>query len=138
MLPAPWADRWRRPAAPHRATVAAFAATSPPASATTPATPADRSPSSDSHDHETNVTRLRRYAVTRTPVHRTFCTRHVDASQVRVKPDGEWAQRIALEKIDSAPPESRQSKPPLPGHRRVRVCGLLATAAGFALYFVLF
>ena len=35
-------------------------AASPPASGTTPATPADLSPSSDSHDHETDVTRLRR------------------------------------------------------------------------------
>jgi hypothetical protein len=32
----------------------------PPASGTTPATPADRSSSSDSHNHETDVTRLRR------------------------------------------------------------------------------
>ncbi|MGW2818746.1 ISAs1 family transposase [Streptomyces sp. NPDC001415] len=55
--PAPWRPGATSPSAP---LAPPGRAASPPASGTTPATPADRSPSSDSHDHETDVTRLRR------------------------------------------------------------------------------
>ncbi|WP_323138317.1 transposase (plasmid) [Streptomyces sp. NBC_01340] len=54
--PAPW-----RPGATSRS--ASSASPSPPASGTTPATPDDRSPSSDSHVHETDVTRLLQFEV---------------------------------------------------------------------------
>jgi hypothetical protein len=55
---------------------------------------------------------------------------------VLTQPDGAWAGRVALARIDSAPEATRRVRPPEP-RTRARWYGLLATAVGLTVYLLL-
>ncbi|WP_345696898.1 hypothetical protein [Kitasatospora terrestris] len=62
--------------------------------------------------------------------------------RVRIRPDGEWAGRLAAAGIDTAPPESRRAEPPRPagsgGRTGTARIGMAAIAVGAVLSLVPF